>query len=36
MKEQQSELEWSMSEIADTLTNRRYLEACIAYVECHD
>ncbi|CAL4966295.1 unnamed protein product [Urochloa decumbens] len=28
--------EWSMGEIAHTLTNRRYTEKCIAYAESHD
>ncbi|KAG8377283.1 hypothetical protein BUALT_Bualt08G0013200 [Buddleja alternifolia] len=28
--------EWSMSEIAWSLTNRRYTEKCIAYAESHD
>jgi 1,4-alpha-glucan branching enzyme len=27
---------WSMSEIVQTLTNRRYTEKCIAYAESHD
>ncbi|KAF7098994.1 hypothetical protein CFC21_100687 [Triticum aestivum] len=30
------DLEWSMSAIAHTLTNRRYTEKCIAYAESHD
>jgi 1,4-alpha-glucan branching enzyme len=30
------DLEWSMSGIAQTLTNRRYTEKCIAYAESHD
>ncbi|XP_014752291.1 1,4-alpha-glucan-branching enzyme, chloroplastic/amyloplastic isoform X2 [Brachypodium distachyon] len=30
------DLEWSMSGIALTLTNRRYTEKCIAYAESHD
>ena len=30
------DLEWSMSGIAHTLTNRRYTEKCIAYAESHD
>ncbi|KAL6011913.1 hypothetical protein ACLOJK_002379 [Asimina triloba] len=28
--------EWSMKEIVSSLTNRRYTEKCIAYVESHD
>ncbi|KAK6160824.1 hypothetical protein DH2020_004205 [Rehmannia glutinosa] len=28
--------EWSMSEIAWSLTNRRYTEKCVAYAESHD
>lgn len=28
--------QWSMGEIAHTLTNRRYTEKCIAYAESHD
>jgi 1,4-alpha-glucan branching enzyme len=27
---------WSMSDIVWTLTNRRWMEKTIAYVECHD
>ncbi|GJN39398.1 hypothetical protein PR202_gb28512 [Eleusine coracana subsp. coracana] len=27
---------WSMGEISNTLTNRRYTEKCIAYAESHD
>lgn len=28
--------EWSMNEIASTLTNRRYSEKCVSYAESHD
>lgn len=28
--------EWSMNEIASTLTNRRYTEKCVSYAESHD
>jgi len=28
--------DWPMSDIVHTLTNRRYLEDCISYAECHD
>ncbi|GAB2300446.1 1,4-alpha-glucan-branching enzyme, variant 2 [Dionaea muscipula] len=28
--------EWSMEEISQTLTNRRYTEKCVAYAESHD
>lgn len=28
--------DWNMEDITNTLTNRRYLENCITYVESHD
>lgn len=28
--------DWNMGDIVHTLTNRRYLEKCIAYAESHD
>lgn len=28
--------EWSMKEISQSLTNRRYTEKCISYAESHD
>nr|GEU98143.1 1,4-alpha-glucan-branching enzyme 1, chloroplastic/amyloplastic-like isoform X1 [Tanacetum cinerariifolium] len=31
-----SEDEWSMNDIARSLTNRRYTEKCVAYAESHD
>jgi len=35
LKEQQDE-DWDIGNIVHTLTNRRYLEACIGYCESHD
>jgi 1,4-alpha-glucan branching enzyme len=35
LKEQKDE-DWNMSHIIHTLTNRRHLEKCICYTECHD
>lgn len=28
--------DWDMGDITHTLTNRRHLEKCICYAECHD
>lgn len=28
--------EWEMGNIVHTLTNRRYMEACVGYAESHD
>ena len=28
--------QWQMGDIAHTLTNRRYAEACVGYAESHD
>lgn len=28
--------DWDMGDITHTLTNRRHLEKCICYTECHD
>lgn len=35
LKEYKDE-DWNMGNIVYTLTNRRYLEKCIAYAESHD
>lgn len=35
LKEQKDE-DWNMSNIVHTLTNRRWMEKCIAYAESHD
>jgi 1,4-alpha-glucan branching enzyme len=35
LKEQKDE-DWSMGHIVHTLTNRRWMEKCIAYAESHD
>ena len=35
LKESKDE-EWNMSHLCHTLTNRRHLENCICYAECHD
>ena len=28
--------QWGMGDIVHTLTNRRYMEACVGYAESHD
>lgn len=28
--------EWDMGNLVHTMTNRRYMEACVGYAECHD
>ena len=35
LKEQKDE-DWSMNFLVHTLTNRRWMEKCIAYAESHD
>ncbi len=33
---EQTDDTWQMGDIAHTLTNRRYAEACVGYAESHD
>lgn len=33
---EQEDLEWDMSDICYTMTNRRHGEKTVAYAECHD
>lgn len=35
LKEAKDE-DWDMDDVSHTLTNRRHLEKCICYAECHD
>ena len=34
--EEKPDDQWQMGDIAHTLTNRRYAEACVGYAESHD
>jgi 1,4-alpha-glucan branching enzyme len=31
-----SDDQWDIADLVHTLTNRRYMEDCISYAECHD